>query len=219
MIHYSGGRLFIREPQTRMWRPPPQKPLRNTDDEVDCSPMHHIMYRPICQTVRLDRRRPRREKRRRLPTIVENLCMFEWLHRTEAYKEMTNEELQFVLLNGLFHQNKNNVAIVINRDQKTGKTATSQMDATFGKAESRAEALKVLKAAYNSARVPLEVPASLKAIPVAHVDPTSECELPAPSEPSTSCSPTPCCSSSSGIYPKMSRAHNTPVEPEIITLN
>uniref|UniRef100_A0A8R1DUT3 Uncharacterized protein n=1 Tax=Caenorhabditis japonica TaxID=281687 RepID=A0A8R1DUT3_CAEJA len=63
----------------------------NTDADVDCTLYEHIRYRPYCQTIRLEKRRraaSRVLRRRRLPTIQENLCMFEWLHRTEEKNYM-----------------------------------------------------------------------------------------------------------------------------------
>lgn len=88
--------------------------------------------------------------------------MFEWLHRVGANKSMSNEELLFILTNGLFHQDGGNVAIVFNKDHKSGKSATSQMDAVFGIAQKKEDALKELLGAQNAPKVHFSIPENFK---------------------------------------------------------
>ncbi|CAL2028263.1 hypothetical protein CAEBREN_21346 [Caenorhabditis brenneri] len=147
-----------------MYRRPQPKPAKNTDEEVDCTPYEHVHYRPYCQTVWLEKRRKAYNKPvcPRMPVIMENLCMFEWLHRVGAQQNMTNEELLFILTNGLYHQNGGNVAIVFNKDHKTGKSATSQMDATFGVSDNAEDALREFLAGQKAPKVKFTIPESLK---------------------------------------------------------
>ncbi|KAF1769983.1 hypothetical protein GCK72_001800 [Caenorhabditis remanei] len=155
-------------PAFRRARTPPPK---NTDSEVDCTPYEHIKYRPFCQTIRLRKRRKaqNKPKRQRLSVIMENLNMFEWLHRVGAHKSMTTDELLFVLTNGLFHQDKGNVAIVFNKDNRTGKSATSRMNAAFGKADDKKDAVKEFMDAHNSPKVNFSVPENIKRYGCGHV--------------------------------------------------
>uniref|UniRef100_A0A8R1IB42 Uncharacterized protein n=1 Tax=Caenorhabditis japonica TaxID=281687 RepID=A0A8R1IB42_CAEJA len=85
---------------------------------------------------------------------------------------MTNDELLYVLLNGLFHQDNGNVAIVINRDQLTGRPVTSQMSSHFGKSESRGEALKAIENATKTRKVSLTVPDEIQKVQLV----TSPCD-------------------------------------------
>lgn len=79
-----------------------------------------------------------------------------------AHRDLSHEELLFVLTNGLFHQNKGNVAIVFNKDESTGKSATSRMNATFGKSSSRKEAVKQFMKSHKSPKVEFAIPENLK---------------------------------------------------------
>uniref|UniRef100_A0A1I7TBU2 SCP domain-containing protein n=1 Tax=Caenorhabditis tropicalis TaxID=1561998 RepID=A0A1I7TBU2_9PELO len=143
-----------------VYRRPRPPPPENTDDTVDCTPYNHVHYRPFCQTIRLAKRRKayRRIKVPRLPLAMENYCMFDWLHEVGAHKYLTKPELIFILTNGLFHQDGDNAAIVFNKDERTGKSATSRMNAAFGKAEKKEDALKEWTEAENSPKVNFNVP-------------------------------------------------------------
>ncbi|UMM14398.1 hypothetical protein L5515_002222 [Caenorhabditis briggsae] len=151
----------------RQRTPPPV----NTDSEVDCTPYDHVQYRPFCQTIRLRKRAKayNKPKKPRMSVVIENLSMFEWLHRVGADKSMSTEELMFVLTNGLFHQNEGNVAIVFNKDHRTGKSATSRMNAAFGKAEKKEDAVKEFMEAHNSPPVKFSIPEKIKKYGVGHV--------------------------------------------------